>query len=81
MSQSSDSDHFDCTGDANGSSFVAPAKVVPVLTRLLAEGKAEAAVHLYEHTHEAAELRIYALFTRALAERLRRAHPRSQHFL
>lgn len=48
MSQSSDSEDFDCAGDENGSTFVATARVVPVLTRLLAEGNVEEAVHLYE---------------------------------
>lgn len=48
MSHWSGSVEFDFVGDENEGTFVVTAKVVPVLTRLLAEGKIEEAVRLYE---------------------------------
>jgi tetratricopeptide (TPR) repeat protein len=55
----------------------------PTSARVVAAGPvralfiSRARFHQYLYTHEAAELRIYALFTRTLAERLRRANKRS----
>lgn len=48
MSHGSGLVEFDFVGDENEGTFVVTAKVVPALTRLLAEGKVEEAVRLYE---------------------------------